>query len=91
MIDHRTALSKIKVLAQQGLALPRNDDDSSNLVKILKICFEDVSKLDRLKRTGHKWLHHDTQNQILELMANKILSQIEKILIKRIFFFDSFG
>ncbi|CAH0555121.1 unnamed protein product [Brassicogethes aeneus] len=86
MMDHRTALKKIfstlRILGRQGLAIrgAANDEDS-NFMTILRARAEDVLELESwLSRTGHKWLHHDIQNEILEIMANKIMTEnIEKI------------
>lgn len=81
MMNHRTALRKIfstlKVLAKQGLPLRGiNNDENSNFIQILKARAEDVSELESwLKRDGHKWLHHDVQNEILELMAAKVMAE----------------
>jgi len=80
-MNHRTALRKIfstlKVLAKQGLPLRGiNNDENSNFIQILKARAEDVSELESwLKRSGHKWLHHEVQNEILELMATKVMSE----------------
>lgn len=81
MMDHRTALKKIfstlRILGRQGLAI-RGDanDEDSNFMTILRARAEDVSELESwLKRTNNKWLHHTIQNEILELMANKIITE----------------
>ncbi|KAK7870340.1 hypothetical protein R5R35_003727 [Gryllus longicercus] len=44
---------------------------------ILKARAEDVKELeDWLQRSGHKWLHHEIQNEILEAMARDVLLKI---------------
>lgn len=86
MMDHRTALKKIfstlKILGRQGLAIrgAANDEDS-NFMAILRERAEDVSELESwLGRKNEKWVHHTIQNEILEIMANKILTDnIEEI------------
>lgn len=81
MMDNRTALKKVfstlKLLGRQGLAIRGHDDDeNSNFMVMLKARAEDVVELESwLNRTGHKWLHHDIQNEILQAMATKILSE----------------
>lgn len=81
MMQHRVALRKIfstvKVLAQQGLPFRGGDnDENSNFIRILKARAEDVPQLESwLGRSGHKWLHHNTQNEILELMASSVISE----------------
>lgn len=82
MMDHRTALRKVfstlRVLGRQGLAIRGDKNDgSSNLMTILKARAEDVKELETwLQRTGHKWLHHDIQNEILEAMATEVMLHI---------------
>jgi len=54
-----------------------HNDDNSNFLAILKARTEDVPELKSwLQRDGHKWIHHDIQNEILDLMANAVLSGI---------------
>lgn len=92
MMDHRTALRKIfstlKILGRQGLAIRGADnDENSNFMAILRARAEDVSELESwLNRTGHKWLHHDIQDEILQGMAVKILSDNIQTIKKAIFF-----
>ncbi|CAH0547302.1 unnamed protein product [Brassicogethes aeneus] len=81
MMDHRTALRKIfstlRILGKQGLALRGSEnDENSNFMAILNARAEDVEELKSwLKRTGHKWLNHDSQNEILHMMATKIMEE----------------
>ncbi|XP_015120773.1 zinc finger MYM-type protein 1-like [Diachasma alloeum] len=81
MTSNRIALKKmvhtIQVLAKQGLPLRGTDDDQrSNFLQILSARSEDVKELkDWLRRDAHKWLHHDSQNEILDLMYKKILTK----------------
>ncbi|KAK7874111.1 hypothetical protein R5R35_004654 [Gryllus longicercus] len=81
-MDHRTALRKVfstlRVLGRQGLAIRgAQNDESSNFMTILKARAEDVKELeDWLQRSGHKWLHHEIQNEILEAMARDVLLKI---------------
>ena len=86
MMNHRTALKKIfgtiKVLSRQGLALRGADnDEDSNFRQILQERAEDDSELKSwLSQKDYKWLYHDAQNEILEMMAMKVLSEnVEKI------------
>lgn len=80
MMDNRTALRKIfstlRILGRQGLAIRgANNDENSNFVTILRARAEDVSELETwLNRASYTWLHHDIQNEILELMATTIVS-----------------
>lgn len=85
MIDSRTALkrifSSVNFLAIQGLALRGHDDTRSNLNRLLKFRADDVPELKSwLDRSGCKWLHHDIINEILALIAGKIISlNVEEI------------
>lgn len=82
MLDNRKALLKIfstlRALAKQGLPIRGdNNDEKSNFMTFLKARAEDVLELKSwLQRDGHRWLHHESQNEILELMATTVLSQI---------------
>lgn len=82
MMNNRTALMKIfstlKALARQGLPIRgAKNDENSNFMTFLKARAEDVAELKSwLQRDGYRWLHHDSQNEILELMATTVLSEI---------------
>ncbi|XP_046411959.1 zinc finger MYM-type protein 1-like [Neodiprion fabricii] len=82
MADARIALEKmfntVNVLARQGLALRGWDnDENSNLIQLLKMRAEDVPQLEAwLKRTSYKWLHHDSVNEILEIMAEDLIQKL---------------
>jgi uncharacterized protein (UPF0297 family) len=91
MADAREALHKIfstiSCLAQQGLAFQGKTDESSNLLNLLELRAEDVAILNRwLNKKTYKWIHHDNVNEILHLMANKVIKkQLNKI--KKVKFF----
>ncbi|XP_046587864.1 zinc finger MYM-type protein 1-like [Neodiprion lecontei] len=82
MADARIALetmfNTVNVLARQGLALRgRDNDENSNLIQLLKMRTEDVPQLEAwLKRTSYKWLHHDSVNEILEIMAEDLIQKL---------------
>lgn len=82
MMHSRMALRKIfstlRILGRQGLPIRGDDnDENSNFLAILRARAEDVAELESwMKKTGHKWLHHDIQNEILQTMATKVLSEI---------------
>ena len=85
MMNHRTALRKIfstlRIFGRQGLPIRGADDENSNFLTILRAQAEDVLELESgLKKTKYTWLHHDIQNEILEIMANKIVfANLEEI------------
>lgn len=82
MMDNRTALLKIfstlKALARQGVPIRgSHNDENSNFMTIVKTRAEDVGELKSwLQRDGHRWLHHDSENEILDLMATTVLTTI---------------
>lgn len=86
MTSARTALLKIfstiHTLAQQGLAIRGNQDENSNLLQFLKMRAEDSTELQAWlnRSTNRKWLHHDIINEILHLMANKVLKEKLKLI-----------
>lgn len=92
MISNQEAFKKIlhsvRLLAIPGLPLRWSDNDErSNLRQVLKARAEDVMVLDEsLKRDGHKWLHHDIQNEILELMYTRVSTDNVKIVRAAPFF-----
>ena len=80
MISARIALEKlfstVNFLARQGLALRGNDsDENANLIQLLKLRAEDSSDLKNWLNRKNKWLSHDVINEILDLMANKIIRE----------------
>lgn len=86
MMQHRVALRKIfctlNVPGQLGSPIRGHGcDEKSTFIQFLKRRSEDVKELQLwLNRTGHKWLHHDIQNEILQLMADQVQSKYLEIL-----------
>lgn len=82
MMNNRTALrtmfSTLRVLGKQGLPFRGdNNDEKSNFMAFINARAEDVPELKSwLQRDGHKWLHNLIQNEILDLMASTVLSEI---------------
>lgn len=80
--EARSALVKIvevtSVLARQGQAVRGHTDKDSNFIQILNLLRKDNQILDKwLNREGkQKWLSHDIQNEILQLMAHTVLRKI---------------
>ena len=71
-------LSSVRFLARQGLAL-RGDgsDESSNLTQLLNVRAEDnPTILPWITKKACKHMHHDNQNEMLELMAHQVLRRI---------------
>lgn len=82
MANSRIALEKIfdtvNVLAQQGAGFRGHETDNNSwLMKMLRMRAQDVPQLDWwLGKSGYKWLHHDSINEILEILSNAVLNQL---------------
>ena len=68
----------LQVLARQGLALRGdNGDDDSNFIQTLQLRAKDIPQLtDWMKRKQNKFMSHDNQNEIIQIMANQITRDI---------------
>ena len=79
-MENRSMLMKVieclKWLGRQGLAIRGHSEDSGNLVELLKLRCLDSPALAAWLRKKTKWLSHDIQNEILEIFARHIVSQI---------------
>lgn len=71
-------LSCIRFLARQGLALIRDGDESDgNFLQLLKLQGQDDDMmLDWLQRKCSKYTSHEIQNELLKLMALRVLRSI---------------
>ena len=84
-------LSNIRFLARQGMAL-RGDGDGSNssFVQIMKLRGEDDSKLVRwMKKKTNKYTSAEMQNEMLQVMALKILREMAENIRNSTFFLDN--
>ena len=68
-------LSSVRFLARQGLALRGDGSNlSSNLTQLLHVRAEGNPKmLQWITKAACKHMHHDNQNEMLELMAHQVL------------------
>ena len=71
----------IRFLACQGLGF-RGNDGNDSLTQLFKLLNEnDPALLTRLDKESHlepgqrKYMHNDTQNELIELMAKQVLSK----------------
>lgn len=81
MLENRTALhaifTSIKFLIRQGLALRGKEDHSSNLHQLLLVRSQDIPALNSwMQRSGYKWLHNSSVNEIIQFFADEIRSII---------------
>ena len=74
-------ISTIRFLVRQGLALrgDRAGEPDSNLIELLQLRGQDENDgklVGWIKRKSNKYTSHDIQNEILQVMALKVLRQI---------------
>ena len=71
-------ISSIRYLARQGLALRGGGNDAnSNLIQLLRLRAEDIPQLLKwLDKQSKKHTAHENQNEILEIMAHRVLREI---------------
>jgi Domain of unknown function (DUF4371) len=81
MIKARTALHRIVTslvyLSKQGLAVRGKTDSTANFNELLTLRATDVPDLQSwLARTKYRWISHEIQNEILNILATNIMDQI---------------
>ena len=71
-------LSNVRFLARQGLPLRGHDDETeSNFFQLLKLRGEDDPRIETwLKKKTDKYTSADIQNEILKLMAMRVLREL---------------
>ena len=68
-------ISSIRFLARQGLCYHAGEPDS-NFIQLLQLRAQDESDgklVEWMKRKSSKYTSHDIQNEILQVMALKVL------------------
>lgn len=79
-------ISSIKYLAAQGLALRGHTEEDSNFIQLLMLRTEDSKELKTwMNRTNYKWISHDIINEILNILADNVRSNIVDRIKKNIF------
>ena len=66
----------LQFLARQGIALRGNEDGNDNFTQLLLLRGKDYPEIiQRLQSKDSKksYAHHDFQNELLQIMANKVL------------------
>ncbi|XP_039279145.1 zinc finger MYM-type protein 1-like [Nilaparvata lugens] len=71
----------VKYLCRQGLAIRGHEDINSNFLQLLELRKKDVPELkDWLGRSGYKWISHDVQNEIIDILGKSVVrSVLDKI------------
>src|SRR6218665_4081730 len=65
-------VSSLDYLAKQGLAIPGKTDSTANFNELLALRATDVYELQSwLSRTKYRWISHDIQNEMLNILADK--------------------
>lgn len=67
-------MQSLRYLARQGIALQgtHNQDNFTQLLLLLGT--KDRNILKTLGQSGQKYIHHDVQNELLDIMAHQVLS-----------------
>ena len=64
----------LQYLARQGQAMQGDTDDASNFIQLLKLRGKDQPLLSKwLERKEDRYTSHDIQDEIITIMANKIM------------------
>ncbi|XP_076359089.1 zinc finger MYM-type protein 1-like [Tachypleus tridentatus] len=89
--ESRSNMSKIienlQFLARQGLALQGHSDEESNFIQLYHLRVNDNSKMiEWLKKETNRYVTHDVQNEILEVMALQELRDVASCIRNRRYF-----
>jgi len=69
--------TSLKFLSRQGLAIRGHEELTSNFRQLLELRKSDVPDLNEwMGRTGYKWLSHDIQNEIIQLLGDAVLRAV---------------
>ena len=71
-------ITSVRFLARQNLALRGHTDDNSNLTQLVNLRADDCHEFRQWLHNKYKWLSHDVQNELLEILA---LSVLRKVLV----------
>jgi hypothetical protein len=74
--------TSLQYLLKQGLALRGHDDAAGNLEQLLQLRSSDLPELSTWLTRSTKWLSHDIQNEIMELMSHSIIRDIVQRILK---------
>ena len=68
-------------LARQGLPTRGHTDIDSNMHQLLKLRAKDSEVLSKWHQRKQKWLGHDIENEMLQIMGHAVLREIS-LLVK---------
>ncbi|XP_076341725.1 zinc finger MYM-type protein 1-like [Tachypleus tridentatus] len=70
-------IENLQFLARQGLALQGHSDEESNFIQLYHLRAKNNSKMiEWLKKKTNKYVTHDVQNEILEVMELQVLRDV---------------
>ena len=66
-------MNSLRYLERQGITVrgTHGEDDFTHLLKLLGTKVSTITK--RLQQTSQKFIHHNVQNELLDLMAKQVL------------------
>lgn len=80
-------ITSLRYLAMQGIPIRGHTDETSNLMNLLHLRSEDSNELKRwLNQGSYKWISHDIQNEIVNLMAHAVLRKVLDDVKKAVYF-----
>ena len=68
--------STLRYLARQGLATRGHIESEGNFLQLLQLRSEESPELSSWLKRREKWLSHDIQNELFEIMAHFVLKII---------------
>ena len=79
-------IESLQYLARQGIPLRGHDDVESNFNQLLVVRSKDVPEFQTwlIKKKG-KYTSHDVQNELINIMANQVLSKLLPLIRQTIF------
>lgn len=72
----RATISSIRYLVRSGNAVRGHESDTGNLVMLLQERTSDIEELELWLKKRDKYLSPEIQNEIIEIMAHKIMHEI---------------
>ncbi|XP_041472559.1 52 kDa repressor of the inhibitor of the protein kinase-like [Lytechinus variegatus] len=80
-------VQNIQFLGRQGLAFQGKEDVDSNVLQLYHMrATDDPRMLDWLKKKTNKYMSHDIQNEMLEIMALQVLREVASSIRNGVFF-----
>ena len=82
-----TIIECLQFLARQGLAFQGNTEEESNFLQLLKLRAKDRPELlVWLNRTADKYTSHEIQNELIAIIASRVIQDLVSDIQKAIFF-----